>query len=793
MRKFFAGLLILLVLIIVSGGLYLYSFKPDYGGEVILKGLNSEVDIIYDQYGVPHIYATNEEDAYYALGYVHAKERLFQMEMIRRVATGSLSEIAGSEFIRVDKFFRTLGMEKIADQSEAIDFNEDNAIARSADAYTRGINAFISENDKPIEFVLMGIPLRPFERKDIYYTAGYLALGFAEGFRTDPLLTYIETKYGKDYLYSFSIDSRNESEYLGVFPQEESLALISEEMHDVFDQIPIPLFHGSNSWIVGPEKTDSDYPILTNDTHIGYSQPAVWFEAHLEYPGMSLYGHFAAGFPFAILGHTPNTAWGMTMFENDDADFYVMETHPDDSTRVLIDSVWVESESRYDTITVKDNDKVIFAIAETPWGPIINNSLEAFPSTVKQPVAAHWTFLQSPSPLLNATYNLSAAKNVYEIGEAASLVKAPGLNIMAADTEGNYGWFAAAMLNKRDGISNSKVFLNANSHSPQGYYDNSYNPKAVNTPWNYVYSANNQPDTTRGIFHAGYYMPEDRAIEIRTFLDSKDKFSFEELRDFQLHSTSSKSAEVAKLILDIYRNVQLTGEETDMLALLNDWNGTQDRNSLASTVYYTLLSEIYHHSMADELGRKKLDMMSQLAVFKRSHLRFLRESSNPWWDNTKTEKIEKRSDILSEAISHAYEKLSENLGDNMDQWQWKKIHKLTHPHILGSVDLLAPYFNVGPFEVDGGVETVNNSMMALTHGPRLDARAGAAMRRVIDMGNVAGANGILPTGQSGHFLSPHYDDQAQMYANGEFRILMTREEDIFKLEKNHLTLLPDGR
>ena len=324
MKRFIYILIAIVTLLVLFGYFFLQSTKPTYSGNLSLNSLNDKVEVKYDTYGIPHIYAKNEHDAYMALGYVHAQERLFQMEMIRRVSTGTLAEILGPDLLKVDKLFRTLGIEEKS-KASVEQFNASDAPYKTAtEAYIEGINEFIHDGPTPIEFRIIGIPKRDFTIEDAYNAAGYMSFGFAEGFKVDPVLSVLVGKYGMEYLNDLAIFSTYDSAWIQSYPHMDSTQLTS--LAPIIEQIPIPLLVGSNSWVVGPDRTKSGKPVFENDTHIGYSQPSVWFEAHLEYPGMSHYGHYLAGFPFSLLGHNHLAAIGLTMFENDDVDFYLEKT-----------------------------------------------------------------------------------------------------------------------------------------------------------------------------------------------------------------------------------------------------------------------------------------------------------------------------------------------------------------------------------------------------------------------------------------------------------------------------------
>ncbi|HZG00172.1 MAG TPA: penicillin acylase family protein, partial [Chitinophagales bacterium] len=315
-------LVIFIVLVftaVVFVSAYLAAHKPRYDGFLLTNGLVDSTEVIFDAYGIPHIYATNERDAYFALGFVHAQERLFQMEMLRRVASGRLAEVLGPELIDVDKFFRTLGIHKHSLESAERYLNDTTQpYAVASRAYTAGINAFIAQDRLPVEFRMAGIPATPFEPSDVYLATGFMAFSFAAAFRTDPLMSRIQ-KLGNAYLADLYIQHRQGTVTNPLNPPlppqpEPTLTSINR----LLEKLPVAPWHGSNASVIAPQKSATGKVMLANDTHIGYSQPAVMYEAHINYPGFNFFGFHLAGFPFAVIGRNDSVAWGLTMLKNDD-------------------------------------------------------------------------------------------------------------------------------------------------------------------------------------------------------------------------------------------------------------------------------------------------------------------------------------------------------------------------------------------------------------------------------------------------------------------------------------------
>ncbi len=309
-------------LFLVVAWLYSRSLYPKYDGELSLANIAEDVTVYFDVNGVPHINALNQKDAYTALGYVHAQDRLWQMELIRRIAPGRLSEIFGDKLIETDIFFAGLGLVEDANESIAkIDIN--SKAYKFTVAYLDGINQFIDEGATPIEYNLIGLEKTKFTVNDVYNVFGYMSFSFAIAQKTDPLLQEIKEKLGDEYLTELEIPINSNTAILKSEKNQIVKASFAKAMTTIFEQLPISPFIGSNSWVIAADKTKNGKVIFANDPHIGFSQPSVWYQSHIRTPNYEMYGYNLALTPFPLLGHNRDYAYGLTMFENDDIDFYV--------------------------------------------------------------------------------------------------------------------------------------------------------------------------------------------------------------------------------------------------------------------------------------------------------------------------------------------------------------------------------------------------------------------------------------------------------------------------------------
>jgi penicillin amidase len=780
----------LLLLVIIGVALFINSLKPDYEGEKSLPGLSGEVNTYFDPYGIPHIYAENETDALKALGYVHAQDRLWQMELLRRVAKGRLSEVFGKDMVKTDKFFLSLGIDEHTRETlEGLDKSSEPIVL--SQAYLDGINAFIEEGPTPIEFYLTGIDKEPFTIEDVYNAVGYMAFSFAMAHKTDPFLTSLRNKLGDDYMKDMAIDSDSSTVWIKNYKGESVDTLgtqITASVDEALKKLPIPQFEGSNSWVIAPQKTKNGKVILANDPHIGFAQPSVWYEAHVSTPTYEKYGYHLAGVPFPLLGHDRKIAYGLTMFENDDIDFYYEETNPSDSTQYKTAEGWKPYQWVDKTIKVKDGEDVAFSYKKTHHGPVLNNIADQISG--ERPISMSWIYTKPKNMVMHALYGLSHAKNMEEFKSALPNIYAPGLNVMYGDADGNVAWWATAKLYQMPDSLSTKFVLDGTSgkEEPLRYLDFSENPMAENPSWNYVYSANNQPDSIAGMLYPGYYLPENRAKRIVQLLDAKNDWDKESVSEMILDVTSPVNTEVVTELIKLFDVTKMTEEQLVMVDSLRNWDGKYSLTSTSPALYHRSLYFMVKNTVEDEMGTEMFKQFLSTHLFKRQIAWGASIESSKWWDNINTpDVVETRQDMVMKSFSDAWNSLVEDLGPDPSQWTWDKLHTLEHPHPFGQVESLRSYFNVGPFPVEGTREVINNLAFPYDSTGFYKVNSGPSTRRIIDFSDVENSISILPTGQSGNPFSEHYQDQAQMYVNGEFRKMMMNKQEIEETASSILT------
>jgi penicillin amidase len=794
MKRSLTALALLIVVLAAGAGGYLYSKQPSRQGMVELQHLQGSVTVRYDERGVPHIRADNETDLYRALGYVHAQDRLFQMEVLRRLARGELAEVLGPKLLDTDKLMRSL---RIRERAETYFANLDKQSPAfiAMQAYLDGINQYQDSHAKPVEFDVLGIPKRPFTAQDTISIAGYMAYSFAAAFRTEPLLTFVRDQLGPQYLSVFDLDWQPKGVLNGTgttlasadWKDLNALARLSEQ---ALADNGLPQFEGSNAWVVAGSRTQSGKPLLAGDPHIRFSAPSVWYEAHLSAPGFELYGHYQALMPFASLGMNRDFGWSITMFQNDDLDLIAEKVNPDNPNQVWYRGKWVDMTTSEQRIAVKGQAPVTLVLRQSPHGPIVNDALGS--GAGKTPIAMWWAFLESQNPILEGFYQLNRADTLAKARGAAAKIQAPGLNVVWANAKGDIGWWAAAQLPKRPAGVRPWFILDGSTTEADkdGFYPFSANPQEENPARGYIVSANFQPVSPTGMEIPGYYNLADRGQQLnRQLSDKAVKWDLENSQQLQLGTITAYGPRLLAPLLPVLREVVSDPAELKLVEQLTQWKGDYPLDSTSATLFNQFLFNLADTTMRDELGNDFFETLLSTRVIDAALPRLAASADSPWWDNRDTLGKETRADTVKSAWQASIAHLKTTLGADASQWQWGKAHTLTHGHPLGQQKPLDLIFNVGPFAAPGTHEVPNNLSAKIGPAP-WPVTYGPSTRRLIDFADPAHSLTVNPVGQSGVLFDSHYDDQAEAYIEGMYFQAHLNDEEVTANTRSTLKLLP---
>ena len=410
-----------------------------------------------DQWGIPHINASNEHDAIFAYGYTVAKDRLFQMDLQRRLSQGRLAELLGDDLVDIDIMFRTYLFKNWSENY--IKNNQINPQALSyVESFRKGVNCYIENGAKPFEYYLLNADIAPFTTTDVASMTAYMAFTFMDGIRFDGLYTMLKENRAENCKILFPDYADNN--YLTI--KEENVDSIPKRVYQTNKKIKflliapynypfymklmtrhkisIRLFMAVIPGYCPLKNPKTENLFLANDPHIGISKPDVWYEAHISYPGHNNYGYYVPMIPFPLIGHDDGKAWGLTMFENDELDLYSETFHPENKNQVLAHGNWADCDIIQETISTSSGKDTTISIQVTSNGPIVTKNLKYYEGA---PISMFWVFYQLENPIFDILHELSHAKTMDDFKKNLSKVISPGLNFSYADTSGNIAWWAA--------------------------------------------------------------------------------------------------------------------------------------------------------------------------------------------------------------------------------------------------------------------------------------------------------------------------------------------------------------
>lgn len=767
MKKIKISLLVILGFLILFGlgirFVFPKFFLPKIEGQLKIAELEKPVIVVRDRYGVPHIKAQSKKDLFLAFGYVAAQDRLFQMDFMRRTANGELSEIFGERTVRYDKLLRSLRIRSSANETwERMKDHYDPEMLSYVEAYLKGTQKFIDEGVLSLEFSLLSYKPRPFVVQEIMAVPGYMALSFADPIETDPLFSDLSEKLDPKMLDELRLDTKP-------IPRRKNIKVSFSETLESMQNF-LPTFHGSNAWAVSAKRSKSNAPLLANDPHIAFSNPSIWYEAHLSAPGFEVYGYFLPLVPFPVVGQTKETAWTVTMSEVDDLDLYEETFKPGDFKFYKFKNKWLPTKEESSVIKVKGANDILWTVISTQHGPLLNGT---FQEVKNKSVAIKWSFLHPKNDIITALYKLNMARSPLEFRDALGYAAAPGLNMIWASRSGDLAQWVMGKIPRRPNKMSSDRILNGESGEDEylGYLSIEENPHQINPPSGQIVTTNWRPDGEHDL--NGFWQPSDRYERIHELLKAKEKWTLEEMKQIQADNFSLPSRNVLPILLASVKATSLL--ENQALESLKNWDGQAQVESIAATIYYVWNQNNFKTILVNDLGEEGLRRYCRTycwTFFKK----IITDPKSPWWKKS-------REETLQESFKETISFLQKKFGSDIQHWQWGKLHTLTFEHPLGKVKTLAPLFNLGPYPVAGASNVVNN-MAYSRSGENYDVKVGPSTRRLIDLANLGHTISIIPTGNSGNSLSPHYNDQVDTYLKDGYREIDLEhpQEPINKLE-----------
>lgn len=788
----FAVLLVLTVAAGVTGWFWLKTSLPQTDGSVETAAVGADTEIIRDDNGVPHIFAKTAGDAYAALGYVHAQDRLWQMETMRRLGAGRLSEIFGSATVHVDRYSRTFALYRLAEIQVGRMTDDERAVL---EAYARGVNAYLETHGGalPPEFVLMRHEPEPWRPADSLVWAKIMAMQLSINWRRELLRWRLARKLTPEEIRELwpepdvdvpvAISDRLRASLL---PLDRLARTVPEEFSAL---------DASNAWVLDGNLTGTGKPILTNDPHLGLDAPIIWYLAHVQAPGLSLTGATAPGVPILILGHNGHVAWGMTTTGGDVEDLFIEDIDPENPDRYLTPDGPKAFEQREEAIHVRNADPVTVRVRETRHGPVISDILQDDDEDnsqlgSKHVIALATTVLDPEDDTARALLKINHATDWSSFLEAARNFGTPQQNLFFADIAGDIGLIAPARIPiRRSGDGFMPVPGADGKHDWIGTVPFEELPQTHNPPIGYIANANNRlVDDNYPHFITGDWDSPWRGKRIEEVLHGTSGHTLDDSSRLLMDNLSTAARRVTPLLLAAPAKSQ---QAEKAKALLGEWDYQMERDRPEPLIYATWLKELMKEITAEKLGPMVRDLRRVSADFVIAVL-----TRNQHWctgGDKDTATAESCNAKIATALDKSLATIAQTQGKDMSAWRWGAAHRATFMHQLFSRIPVIDRLTETSIETDGGDYTLNRGQTAgFGDDPHRHVH-GAGFRGVYDLSDLARSRFTLATGQSGNPLSPHYRDQLVRWRDGGSFEIATDPASARARAVNTLVLKPADR
>ncbi|MCX8056389.1 MAG: penicillin acylase family protein [Ignavibacteria bacterium] len=787
---------------------------PKLEGELSINGLKSDVFIYRDEFGIPYIEASNEDDLYFALGFVHAQDRLFQMDITRRAGMGKLSEVLGKDALEFDLVFKTIGFDELARKLYDNASEESKKICR---AYTNGINSYLETNsgNYSIEFDLLNYTPKKWEPYQVYLIARLVAWELNLGWWVDVVYAQLQTKLSPEKLNQLIPDypqnaptiiptlqqnvSKTVSQNLNLKKKDNLSSAIIKELQNFFDTNQrlrkflkfSDTYSGSNSWAISSNLSKTGKPILANDPHLMYSVPSKWYIVSLNSPTLKVSGVTIPGSPSVVIGKNENIAWGLTNLMLDDCDFFV-EQLDSSGSKYLIDSVWKNLIIKLDTIKIKNDKEIILKIKSTHRGPLIQSANKFLNETnFNKAISMKWTGYELSDELL-AFYRINKAKSYSDFKEALRYFNCPAQNFLCADIKGNIFYKAAGKIPVRN-YSNFLLLIDGTTskHDWSSYLSFESLPEFLNPSQGFIATNNNPPTRDLITVIGNLWEPSSRAERINELLKSKKKFSIKDFEKIQYDLVSPYAKEISSHIVKAFENTLIKNKNLNLaINIFKNWNGELKIYSPAATVYNFFLIKLLKNTFHDELGDT---LYKQFLFVGNVPLRIIQKLLNntppdsiSLFDDINTKEIETKTDIIRKSMVETIDELEKNFGEDINSWQWGEIHQVKFKHYFsGQSFIVDNLIDIGPYPIGGDQTTLLNT--SFKYYEPYENYLGPSMRQIVDLSSIDSSLIIITSGQSGHISHKNYKDQSLMWLNGEYIKFITHPEKFKKY--NYLKLI----
>ena len=775
---------------------------PQAEGTVAVAGLSGPVEVVRDKWGVPHIFAGDERDLFFAQGYIHAQDRLWQMHFSRIVGSGRLSSLFGAGPLPADRYLRTIGLRRAAERDLAILSPQTRAALQ---AYSDGVNAFLRANAGrlPIEFTALGKP-EPWTPLDSLTWSRTMSLNLSLNSPLELTRLQLGGKLGQEAVDHLVPPYPKEGPFIvpgpgvpgppAMPPMVGRAAFRSGFAARLAEFVPAlgrpDRIWGSNSWVVHGSRTATGKPLLANDTHLGLAMPSVWYENGLHGGRYDTVGYSLAGLPFVVIGQNRRIAWGVTNLNADVQDVYLERLDdPKNPTKALFQGRWEPLRVEREEIPVRGGEPVALEVRSTRHGPLMHGALPQWQGA--PPLSLAWASREG-SRLLDAMAALSLARDWPEFHRALSMWDTPSLNFVYADVDGNIAYQSTARVPLRAPGHDGRTPVPGwtGRFEWRGIIPYEEMPNALNPAAGYIVTANHKvvPDDYRHVL-TNDWPPPDRARRIHELLAADDRVTMDDMRRFQADTLVRWAGRMRPALLAAK---PATDAEREAVALVRSWDLRYEADAAGPTIFQAWLRFALPNTFKDEMGEETMNAAAPLVFGQTDMLAdLMSRPRDPWFDDRGTkDRVETRDDISTRSLGEAVKWLSETLGDDPAEWRWGRMHTISFAHQplgMGGAPPLSWIFNSDSYPVGGDGSAVN----AIGGNPD-DFRAGfgPSQRYIADLSDLGRSIAVNSTGQVALPFHPHRDDQVRLWVAGEYHPVLPGRDAARAQSESVLTLTP---
>jgi penicillin G amidase len=769
-------------------------------GRIEIEGAGKEIEILTDRWGVPHVYAKNLDDVLFAQGWLHATERMWGWDFMRRAAQGRLSELVSVAGLGIDKFFRTLGLGRTARRFARDAPAEDTKLA---EPYVRGFAAGAASIPRPVEYQFLDSdPEVPQTLDD--GVVDMVSIGLLMSFTLSTNWPF-EIMRAELAAHLGPERARELTPFIGpetplCVPYSPEFPSAAKALRDSAYGANHRRGAGSNNWVVSGAKTTTGAPILCNDPHLLVQMPAIWMEMHLSCPGLDVAGVTLPGIPGVIIGHNKRIAWGFTNTQADVEDLYVERLSEDGKTydfkgkpspvKVIREKIFVRGETT----------PITHEVRTTRHGPLITSwiaggsSPEVIEGRITEAVALRWIHHDVP-PNLHAAFRLNTAKNWKEFREAAGMWGSAGQNMVYADVDGNIGYqFTGTVPIRPKGEGAAPLPGWTGEHEWKGTIPFDDLPRTFNPERSFVATANHRMVD----IDYPYYLTNDwemghRIRRITSLLTQKEKLSAQDMARIQFDTHSGIAADLVPIFTEA-ESVVTGGKASEALKQVQMWDLRLEPDSVGGAIFNMWFSHVCKALFIQKLGPQLYEEYYPRKAWTTNWAYDAVHDilANPqafWVGGDGTDNVAARNRLLGAALESACEELGERLGHEVSDWRWGRLHQVHFRHVLANaIPPLDELLSSGPFEAGGGDDTINRGVVYPAEG--FTDGAIASWRQILDAGDWDRSLGVITTGNSGNPASLHYRDQSTLWARGEYHPLPFSRAAVDAATASRLTIAP---